>query len=130
MDTNATAASTPAPPQPGVIMWYKSFIFAQAILTLAGSVTGLSLIPKVAEDPDPEVQFLATILMAALLFWYMGVFVTAFLLPLFLRPRPWLWTYGIVLMGLGMMTCWFIPACVPLMVHWFRPATKAYFGKK
>ena len=128
MNTTPAVASTAPLGQPGVISWFKAFVFAQAVLGLAGLILGLRDVPGLMHDPEiPPAIAAAVVLFIFLLALAM---VAAFLLPLFLRPRPWLWTYGIVLMCLGMMTLWFIPACVPLLVHWFKPATKAYFGKK
>ena len=56
-------------------------------------------------------------------------FFGACLLPLVLKPRPWLWTYDLVIICLGMTSACFLPACIPLLIHWMKPETKAYFGK-
>jgi hypothetical protein len=54
----------------------------------------------------------------------------ACLLPLVLRPQPWLWTYDLVIICLGMTSACFLPACIPLLIFWLKPETKHYFGRK
>jgi len=46
-----------------------------------------------------------------------------------LPARPWAWTMGMVLICLGLTSVCTIPACIPLLIFWLRPETKAFFGK-
>jgi hypothetical protein len=52
----------------------------------------------------------------------------ACLLPLILRPRPWLWTYNLVVICVGMTSACFLPFCIPLLIFWLKPEVKAHFG--
>jgi hypothetical protein len=54
-----------------------------------------------------------------------GVFVAAFFLP----RKPWAWTFHLVLIALGFTSACCLPACVPLLIFWIRPETKAWFGR-
>jgi len=53
----------------------------------------------------------------------------ACLLPLFVQPRPWLWTYDLVIICMGLTSACLLPACIPLLISWMKPETKSYFGK-
>ncbi len=48
----------------------------------------------------------------------------------YLRPQPWVWVYGMVMICLGTTSCCLIPACVPLLIFWIKQETKDYFGMK
>lgn len=50
-------------------------------------------------------------------------------LPLVLGPWPWLWTYDLVIICLGMTSTCILPASIPLLIFWLKPETKRYFGK-
>jgi hypothetical protein len=48
---------------------------------------------------------------------------------LFLPERPWAWTYGLVLIALGLGNCGTLVVCIPMLVYWFKPATKRFFDR-
>jgi hypothetical protein len=48
---------------------------------------------------------------------------------LLLPPRPWTWIYHLVIICFGMTSACCIPMCVPLVIFWLKPDTKAYFGR-
>jgi uncharacterized membrane protein HdeD (DUF308 family) len=50
-----------------------------------------------------------------------------FAAALFFPRKPWNWTFGIVLICLGMTSCCCLPACIPLLIYWIKPETKAYY---
>lgn len=65
-----------------------------------------------------------------ILFIVLGAgFSLIFAVALFLPPKPYNWIVGIILIGIGMTLCCFIPACVPLLIFWMKPETKAFFGR-
>ena len=53
----------------------------------------------------------------------MLMFAYAFFLP----RAKWAWVFGICLIALGMTSCCFWPICIPLLIKWIDPATKAWF---
>ena len=53
----------------------------------------------------------------------------AFGLGVFLNDKPWHWIYGLVLICLSMTSCCCLPVSIPLMLHWLKPETKAFFEK-
>jgi uncharacterized membrane protein len=69
--------------------------------------------------------------LTGILFLGLGlVLMAAFLIPLFVKPRPWVWIYDLVLICLGLTSCCFWPICIPLLLFWVKPETKIYFAKK
>jgi len=57
------------------------------------------------------------------------VLFAACFLPFVLRPRPWVWTYDLVIIALGLSSPCLLPASIPLIIFWVKPETRAYFGK-
>jgi hypothetical protein len=80
-----------------------------------------ALSPFVLEEP-PEGA------LAILLFFSIAMF-GACLLPLVVQPRPWLWTYDLIVICAGMTSLCFLPASIPLLIFWMKPEIKSYFGK-
>jgi hypothetical protein len=79
-----------------------------------------------ADAKNPPEAFLVM----GVIFVVMGLF---FAVPcaaaVFLPPVPWAWIYHLVLICVGMTSVCCIPVCVPLLIFWIRPETKAYFGR-
>lgn len=46
----------------------------------------------------------------------------------FVPRRPWAWTYGTVVLALGIPSCT-IALAIPLLVFWLRPECKAAFRR-
>ena len=56
-------------------------------------------------------------------------FLGAWVLPNFVPPRPWLWTYNTVVLWIGSLNTCMLPASIPLLKNWHKLETKKYFGK-
>jgi hypothetical protein len=93
------------------------------------ATAAFSLFFFLADPADTEMStVVARITGALLLVLGLGLF-GACLLPLILRPRPWLWTYDLVVICLGMTSACILPASIPLLIFWLKPEAKRYFGK-
>jgi len=93
------------------------------------AVAAFSLVFFLADPVELEMSPMAALVMGiGILLMGLGLLVAS-LLPLVLRPRPWLWTYDLVIICLGMTSACFLPACIPLLIFWLKPETKSYFGK-
>lgn len=57
------------------------------------------------------------------------VFALVYGIALFLPAKPYNWVVGIVMIAIGLTSCCFLPATVPLLIFWLKPETKAYFGR-
>ena len=115
------------PVQPQVIMWFRVYCVVLCVLYL--TVAAFSLVFFLVDPAKLEMpQVVAYVLGVFLLGGGLGMFA-AVLLPMLLRPRPWLWTYDLIIICLGMTSACFLPACVPLLIFWLKPEVKNYFGK-
>ena len=112
---------------PKVIRWFKVYSGVQCLLNLASAPFLLSFFFAVPVDTGMA----ATVTRGMQLFLFvlsLGFF-GACLLPLILRPRPWLWTHGLVVIWIGLMNACTLPAGLLLLRAWHKPKTKKYFGK-
>jgi hypothetical protein len=112
---------------PKFIWWFKIYSGFLCLLYLA--TAGSSLFFFLAEPTDIEMSVTGARITGALLLIAGLVFFGACLLPLVLGPRPWLWTYDLVIICLGMTSACFLPVCIPLLIFWLKPEAKKYFGK-
>lgn len=113
--------------RPPVITWFRAYCWVLCAMYLA--VAALPLVFFLADPAELEMPPVAALIVGVGIFLMGLVLLVASLLPLILRPRPWLWTYDLVLIALGMTSPCFLPACIPLLIFWLKPETKSYFGK-
>ncbi|HEX2122748.1 MAG TPA: hypothetical protein VHL59_14015 [Thermoanaerobaculia bacterium] len=114
-------------PQPPVVMWFKVYAVAMALLYIACSALGLAIIffgHEWGEMPPGEAIFVGSIF-AAVSVPLIFVFGAAPFLP----RRPWVWIYDLVLICAGFTGCCTLPFSIVLLIFWIRPETKAYFGR-
>lgn len=97
------------------------------VLYAAVAVLGIVLL---VVKPDTRQYDQTEIVMVGGIYAALGaVFFIIFAAALFLPPKPYNWIVGIVLICLGMTSCCFLPICVPLLIYWIKPETKAFFGR-
>ena len=85
---------------PKVIFWFKVYSAILCFIYLLTALMGIMMM--VVDLEDPETPRWTFVVMGVLCFG-MGVgFFVACLLPLILKPRPWLWIYNLVVICLGM----------------------------
>lgn len=114
--------------RPKVILWFKVYAAVLAVIYLGLAAASLIFF---LGDPAELGTSREGALVIGVLFLLMGlVLFGVFLLPLIVAPMPWLWTYDLVLICIGMTSACFIPACVPLLIFWMKPETKAHFGRQ
>lgn len=116
-----------APVRPQVIMWFRAYCVVLCVLYLAAA--GFSLVFFLVDPTTLEMPRVGAYVVGAFLLGLGLVLFVAVLLPLILQPRPWLWTYDLVVICLGMTSACFLPACIPLLIFWLKPEVKSYFGK-
>lgn len=54
----------------------------------------------------------------------------AFLAAPFLPRKPWAWTAHLILCCIGLTSACCLPMCIPVLITWLKPETKAWFGKR
>jgi hypothetical protein len=120
-----TTESAARPPK--VILWFK--IYSGFLCLLYLCTAAFSLVFFLTDPTDTEMPAIAARITGALLLVLgLGLF-GACLLPLVLRPRPWLWTYDLVIICIGMTSACILPASIPLLIYWLKPEAKQYFGR-
>ena len=109
-------------PKPAVWTWYVVYALTMAFMYLACAVGGVVLAVAAEGGEDSVAQ---------------GIVMTVIGLPLlllygaapFFPKRPWAWTFHMVLIALSGTSACCIPVCIPLIIFWLKPETKAFFGK-
>jgi hypothetical protein len=119
---------TPAA-RPKVVLWYKAYCGLLTLTYLA--MTGLGVVLVFARNSladaqnPPESLLVAGLICAVLGLAFAAPCGAALLLP----PVPWTWIYHMVIICIGLTSMCCIPICVPLLIFWIKPETKAYFGR-
>ncbi len=120
---------------PSVVMWFKVYAAAMAVVYLAVAAMG-ALLLIYAEDAagsgganstgpfssETEMIFLGVIYLALGL-----VLAVAFVLPFILGRSKGSWVYSIVLICLGLTSVCLLPATIPLLLFWIKPETKDWY---
>lgn len=127
-------SSPPPPPpqlpsgeQPPVWRWFVIYAITLGIVYLALAAFGI-----VALFIDPsklDMQHGEARLMGIVFIAFGLVFALPFLAAPYLPRKSWVWIYDLVLICLGMTSACCIPACIPLLIHWLKPETKAFFNR-
>jgi len=117
---------------PPVLTWFKiycGFMVALYVMTALLFAAGLFINPAELEKgtEGPPVWLFYVIIAVAVLGCLM--FAGAFASPFFLSPKPWVWTFNVVLICIGMLSCLTMPASIPLLIYWTKPEAKRYFGR-
>ncbi len=126
------APATPPRPRrppgpPAVWSWYLAYAIGLAVvyaMCLLGSIA-LFVIGLGSDGHDAGEMIATGAIMAVFCVPFFVATAAAPLLP----KAPWAWTYHLVLIGIGMTSACCLPACIPLLIHWLKPETKAFFGR-
>jgi hypothetical protein len=113
--------------QPPVVMWFKVYSAAMAVLYLLTTIFGIVLLfvpPELLEMEKAE-----TVLIGAICAGMGLPFAGAFGAALFLPRKPWVWIYDIVLIAVGFGSCCILPFSVAMLIFWIKPETRAWFGR-
>ena len=114
--------------KPAVWTWYVVYCVAMAILYLFVIGAGIFLL---LVDPAWLEEDAMLLRVEGVLFLGLGlVLMVIFAIAPFLPKKPWVWIYGIVLIGLGMTSACCLPATIPLLIFWIKPETQQFFGRK
>lgn len=132
MANNSANIGTSAPvstSKPAVWKWYVIYCAVLAcifLLFIFGVLTQFfDIFPRSSEFPESNVRrHVIGVIMLVLA----GIPFVLFAIAPFLPKRPWVWIYGIVLIAVGMISCLTAPFAVPLLIFWFKPETKHFFG--
>jgi hypothetical protein len=119
--TNVTKTAPP------VVFWFKVYTVVMtgiyALCLIAGPV--MICFGSQANDQDAKVFVVQGILFTVISL----PLAIAFALPIFLKPKPWVWIYNLVLICIGLTSCCFLPATIPLLIYWLKPEAKVWFQR-
>ncbi len=113
-------------PRPPVWNWYLAYVALMALLYIGTGIAFLTfgmIVPPGELPPEDMIMF-----------WIMPActcpFGILYLAAFFLPKEPWAWVYHLVLICIGLTSACCMPVCIPLMIFWLKPETKAYFGRE
>lgn len=108
--------------------WYKAYCGLLTLTYVLTAVFGFWVIVtrySGASGHSSEDGLLVGGVMAACGLLFGGACGAALVLP----ARPWAWTYHLAIICLGLSSVCCLPICIPLLIFWLKPETKAYFGR-
>lgn len=120
---------SPNTPYSPVWPWYCAFAIFMAVLYLA--IVALGVVFVITPDwlgasPSEKLEFqIQGGLMAVFCLPFALAFGAAPLLP----KKPWAWIYHLILIAICLSSCACALFCIPLLMHWMTPQTKAMFGR-
>ena len=107
--------------------WYR--VYCMVMVALYVMVMALGVILAVVQ-PESDTGSAEESLIMGLAYAIVGaIFAVVYAVALFLPRKPFNWIVGIVMLAIGMTSCCFIPAALPLLIFWIKPETQAYFGR-
>jgi hypothetical protein len=111
-----------------VVTWYKVYAACMMALYLMVALVGVSLAALSADLAQPDTDAVEIQIMGAVYTVLGLLFGAVFGIGLAAPRRTWGWIYSIVLICIGLTSCCTLPACIPLLIFWLKPETKAYYG--
>lgn len=123
--TELIEAHTITPPK--VLLWFKLYCGLMCLIYVACALFSLTFFTMSEEFHDMEAT-VAIIFGTGLLGLCLALLVCCFL-PFVLKPRPWVWIYNLIIICLGLTSACFLPICIPLLIFWIKPETRAFFGR-
>lgn len=108
---------------PGVVLFFRLYMGALAVLGAALMVAGLALMTT-ASVATPRVDKLVSAAFYATLGATMSV---THAIALFGGRRGWVHTFGLVLIGLGTLSCCCVPISLPLLLAWNKSEVKSWY---
>lgn len=107
--------------------WYRVYLTVLLVIYLL--LTGFGIVLALFAPETPSQSSGENLIVGILYAIFGAIFAIAFAVALFLPRKPYNWIVGIVYIALGMTSCCFLPATIPLLIFWLKPETKAYFGR-
>ncbi len=124
--SGATPAPVEPPDQLPVWPWYVAYCVFMALVYLG--CIGLGVLMLMVDPGDMDMDPIEAIITAVIFILVSLPLMVGFAAAPVLPRRGWAWIVGLLLIGLGMTSCCCMPICLPLLLQWVKPETKAWFG--
>lgn len=123
-------STDPSQPAPPVWKWYVAYCVFMAVLYLLCIVLGVIFLTAAPTEFDRPPTSPEEARLVGVVFIVVGlVLAVPFASGPFLPRKPWAWTFGLVLICIGLTSACCLPAAIPLLIFWLKPETKTYFGR-
>jgi hypothetical protein len=110
-----------------VFFWFRVYCSAAAAyFALVAVYAGYPL--TAYSTWDKQFQPLYPLIVAAAVVY--GAFAVVHAGAAVLPGNRYSWGFGIAVIIFGVTTCLFLPACIPLLIYWLKPETKAFLARK
>ena len=128
--------------KPAAVYWYDVYCYLFSCLNFWTAWHGwgfahdpyglINAVPYLSNMATDQASTDAVVLMIRTMGWSlfaMGLFFggAAFTLP-FAPATKKSWTAHLLHLVFGMSSCVMLPICLPVLIAWFKPQVKAYFG--
>jgi hypothetical protein len=113
---------------PKVLFWFKVYLSVLSLMYAVCIALGVCFVffqefsARITDEENLVVEGWLLLIAGVVL-------LAATLLPFFLKPKPWVWVYNLVIICLGMTSSCLVIACIPLLIFWVKPELKKYFGR-
>ena len=114
------------PATPPVYKWFVVYCILMALLAIATAVMGIVFM---VVEPDRDMSKAEAKLMGTVFLIFGLLFFVPYAFAPFLPRQSWVWVLGLVLICIGLTSTCCLPACIPLLIYWIKPETKAFFGR-
>ena len=112
--------------RPPAYKWFVAYCMLMALLYLALAVMGVVFM---FIEPDRDMSAAEAKVMASVFLILGLVFFVPYASGPFLPRQSWAWVFGLVLICLGLTSLCCLPVCIPLLISWLKPETKAFYGR-
>lgn len=111
---------------PSVYKWFVVYCVLMALLYMTTVVMGMWFIYF---EPDPKMDAAESKIMGSVMIALGIVFSVPYAIAPFLPRQSWVWTFGLVLICIGLTSTCCLPVCIPLLIFWLKPEMKAFYGR-
>lgn len=126
--TSGYTPDLPAATAPPVVLWARVYAGVLALVYVLVALVGVFvLVMGVSIGPGSKDALPAAVMGG--IYIVLGV---AFAIPttwgVFAGRKKYAWYLHMVLICLGFSSCACLPFCIPLVIYWLKPETKAWYG--
>lgn len=112
--------------KPSVWPWFLLYVASLVVTYLLCAVGGAALFIWGMGLNGPEA--FEMMLTGGVLVGVSAPLLAGFVAAPFLPRRKWVWMYDIILIGLGMGSCLWMPLSLYLLIKFLEPEVRDYFG--